>query len=372
MPLGSRLIRAIRPLLKNHETVKRTLKAGDTQLAVLRHRLAAQLPVLITPQPRQLTIAVTGRCNLRCIGCRYERDFMLGEQLLPELVFTCLDDARAAGVNTVRFFGGEPLLHPELHRMIEHSTRLGFQTYVTTNGVFLKRRIESLYDAGLRIVTIGFYGVGEEYDAYVQRPRQFAQLDESIRFVRDRYGANIELQLNFVLSRRTCHRKALWSAWEFARQYDMYFPIDLVSYSLPFFVDGFEAGLHFSPSDRDSILDLCTELVSLKLAAPNRFLHSTEFIRSIPDWLIKREGMRVPCDAYEMIWIGADGTIQLCDTHFRLGNLRDNRLRDLLFAAEHKKACRDAFSLNCPNCMCRADSRILKDFASRQAYGANH
>ncbi len=368
MAVMFRLIRAVKPLLENHKTLRRVLKAGDARLAVLRHTIATQLPGVITPQPRQLTISVTARCNLRCIGCRYERDFMLGEQLAPELVFTCLEDARAAGVSTVRFFGGEPLLHPELHRMIEHSTGLGFQTYVTTNGILLKRRMEALYAAGLRLLTIGFYGVEDEYDSYVQRPKQFKQLDESVRFVREHYS-DVELQLNFVLSRRTCHRAALYGAWEFACRHDMYFHIDLVSYSVPFFVHGFEEGLHFSLADRDSIVDVVGELLRLKNSAPTRLLHSPEFLRSIPDWLMKREGMRVPCDAYEMIWIAADGTIQLCDTHFNLGNLRQHRLHDVLFREPHRKACRDAFALNCPNCMCRADNRVVKDRSCRRAYG---
>ena len=362
-----RFIRTVRPLLDRHRSLRRLIKTADMQTAVLRHSAAAHFPILIQPQPRQLTIAVTAHCNLRCLGCRYERDFMLGEQLPIDLVSTCLEDARAAGVNTVRLFGGEPLLHRDLPGMVEYSVNLGLKTYVTTNGILLGHRIDDLYRAGLRFVTVGFYGTGEAYDSYVQRRGQFAKLDASIRSVRERHGGDVELQLNYLISRPTCSLKALHEAWAFAERHDMFFHIDMVSFSVPFFTDPGEL-LQFRASDAEAIGEVCAEIVQLKHSRPDRILHSIEFLRSIPDWLTRRAGMQVPCDAYELLWVGADGTVQLCDTHFKLGNLHKQRLKDILYRQEHKDACRDAFLLNCPNCMCKADGRVLKHASSRRLY----
>ena len=39
--------------------------------------------------------------------------------------------------------------------------------------------------------------------------------------------------------------------------------------------------------------------------------------------------MQVPCDAHKLIWVGADGTAQLCYAAFKLGNLHQRRLRDI-------------------------------------------
>jgi cyclic pyranopterin phosphate synthase len=91
-------------------------------------------------------------------------------------------------------------------------------------------------------------------------------------------------------------------------------------------------------------------------------------LRAIPDWLLKGPEMRVPCDSYRLIWVGADGTVQLCYVTFRLGSLHERRLRDLLFTTQHENAARDAFALKCPNCHCHADNRIKKDLASRMRY----
>lgn len=78
--------------------------------------------------------------------------------------------------------------------------------------------------------------------------------------------------------------------------------------------------------------------------------------------------MRVPCDAYELLWIGADGSLQLCDTALPLGNVRTQRLRDILFSEAHTQAARNAFRLNCPNCTCCAETRIAKHGASYRRY----
>ncbi len=110
------------------------------------------------------------------------------------------------------------------------------------------------------------------------------------------------------------------------------------------------------------------ELLTFKRADPNRFLHSFEFLRSIPDWLLNPSNMRVPCDAYQTVWIGADGTVQLCDTALKIGNLKERRLRELLFTDVHKRAARDAFCLNCPQCLCKIETRILKDAPSVRRY----
>ena len=64
-------------------------------------------------------------------------------------------------------------------------------------------------------------------------------------------------------------------------------------------------------------------------------------LRSAADWLLLGADMRVPCDSHQMLWIGADGTVQQCYVTFKLGNLHENRLTDILFTEAHRQAARD-------------------------------
>lgn len=293
---------------------------------------------------------------------------MIGEQLPLRTVQEILDDVREAGVNRVRFYGGEPTLHPDLTKMVEHATSLGLDAYVNTNGHLLKHKIDELYAAGMRWATVGFYGVGLKYDQYTQRSGRFARLERNLGYVRDRYGDGVELQLNWLLMRPSCTLEALAEAWEFAKRFNMVMQVNLLSYSLEFFTNGPNNELQFTTEDRAIVDEVGTTLLRLKDNYPDRFPQSRPMIRAIPDMLMEGPKSRIPCDAYDSLWVGADGTVQICDTAFKLGNAKDQRLRDILFGDAHREACRNAFLLNCVNCHCKMDSRILKHAASMKKY----
>lgn len=318
----------LRSVARQHPVLKRALKSAQVGLGLVEHTAAAVFPAVIRPRPRRMTVAITAYCNLRCIGCRYGRDFMPGEQLTLAEVKELLDDARAAGIELVRLYGGEPLLHRHLPEMVRHAVDIGLSVYVTTNGVLLRQKIDSLFDAGLRSITIGYYGIEGDYDTYTQRPGRFERLKAGLEYVRSQYGSAISMQLNFLIMRPSCSLQALRAAWEFAERFDMTFHTDLVHYSLPYFTDGTEGDLQFRAEDEPLIRTLVAELARLKRAQPLRMRESLQSIHSIPDWLLKGPGMRVPCDANKLIWVGADGTVQLCYVTFKLGNIRERPLRE--------------------------------------------
>src|SRR5437762_6047388 len=111
----------IRTVTRDRPRLKRVLTTAQTRVGLLEHTIAAVIPGIIRPRPRNLTVAITAHCNLRCIGCRYERDFMPGHQLPLEKVKELLEDDKMGGIERVRLYGGEPLLHPKLPDMIRHS-----------------------------------------------------------------------------------------------------------------------------------------------------------------------------------------------------------------------------------------------------------
>ena len=293
---------------------------------------------------------------------------MPGQQLPFQVVADLLHDAKDAGFQTVRLYGGEPLLHKDLGRMVRLASRLGVNPVITTNGLLLGAKIDELYDAGLRALTIGYYGAGRAYDAYVQRSGSSDKLVRSVASVRDRYGMNIQMQINFLLSKQSCNLTSLRQALGFAKQYRTRFQADIVHYSLPYFSEGIDRELQFTAADRGPLEEIVQELLQFKSEFPDLYPEPVASIRSIGDWATRGAGMRVPCTAYRMIWVGADGTVQLCYVTFKLGNLHRTRLRDMLFTGEHKEACRDAFALRCPNCHCERDSRIQTHEASQRIY----
>jgi cyclic pyranopterin phosphate synthase len=293
---------------------------------------------------------------------------MAGKTLPFELVRDLLDDAAKLDIRSIRLYGGEPLLHKDLVRIVEHGVGLGLDLWLTTNGILLREKIDDLYAAGLRHIGVGFYGTGDQYDAYVQRKDRYTRLEAGVAYARDRYGDDVRLSLGWVLMKPTCSVEAVQETYKFAERYNAPIGVNLVHYSLPYFTEGPNRELTFRPEDRPQIEAVVDELLRLKTVRPDLVAQSPLHLRSIPDWLIRRSEMRVPCERYRLLWVGADGTLQLCYVTFKLGNLHESRLSELLFTPEHTQAARDAFQLNCPNCNCSFGERIDLHGPSRRLY----
>jgi len=370
MSVHSRLRDLLEPVYHNKPSLKAQLRATQLQLERFRNGVWEHFPQLIRPRPEHIYLTLTAQCNLACKGCRYGRDFMPGEQLSLPLVRALLDDVRELNFEVVRLYGGEPLVHRNITEIVEYCTRLNLRTYLTTNGILLRRKIDDLYAAGLRRVQIGLYGIGEAYDEYVQRRNRFDQLEENIAYVRERYGESVNLTLNWLLMKPTCSVEAVRDTWQFAARYNARICINLVHYSLPYFTEGENRELAFTEADRPAIDAVVAEFMRLQSRQPHLLASSPIVMRSISDWLVKGRDMRVPCDRHRLIWVGADGTVQMCYVSFRLGNLHEQRLKDMLFTRTHIDAARDGFRLNCPNCHCSYETRVLGHAPTRRKYMA--
>src|SRR5713226_7179053 len=76
-----------------------------------------------------LWLEITRRCNLTCEHCYASSGPGLPLIERMECADWCqvLDEARAVGCRRVQFIGGEPTVHPDLGRLLEHATRVGFR-----------------------------------------------------------------------------------------------------------------------------------------------------------------------------------------------------------------------------------------------------
>lgn len=345
------------------------LKAGYRASERMLSTLGGNWPSLIRARTEKITIAITAHCNLRCKGCKYGRDFMPGAQLPLETVRLLLEDAAAAKVPAVRLYGGEPLLHPDVVEMVKISNDLGVGCYMTTNALILDKKIVALHAAGLRKVTIGYYGQDGAFDDYVQRPGRYARLLESLENTRALFGPDeLDIQMNFLLSRRSANLAAVNEMVDFANRFQASIHIDIVHYSLPYFDEGEDRELQFREEDRPAVDLVINHLLQLKIANPKLFTESATAIAAFADWALKQEAMRIPCDARKLLWVGADGSVMLCYVTFPLGNLHETRLSEILYTQAHHQAARDAFQLDCPNCHCEAASRVEKHAPSFRKY----
>ena len=129
-------------------------------------------------------IAINERCNLRCIYCMPEdKSFPTNASLLQTAEINRLVDiVTQLGVSKVRFTGGEPLLHPHLPQMIAHSARRSTvsEVHLTTNGVLLAQRLDTLIESGLTGVNISIDTLNPDRFLAITRRDQLHRVREGI------------------------------------------------------------------------------------------------------------------------------------------------------------------------------------------------
>jgi MoaA/NifB/PqqE/SkfB family radical SAM enzyme len=93
------------------------------------------------------------RCNLACAYCK-EYDTVSSPVATDEMLRR-IDHLADLGTEAVTLSGGEPLLHPELDRIVRRIRERGMLASLVTNGYLLvEERIEELNEAGLDTLQI--------------------------------------------------------------------------------------------------------------------------------------------------------------------------------------------------------------------------
>ncbi|HET7183251.1 MAG: GTP 3',8-cyclase MoaA [Terriglobales bacterium] len=138
-----------------------------------------------------LRIAITDRCNYKCVYCRTGNqgalyaELPIADYLRIARLFTSL------GITKVRITGGEPLLRHGIVDFVKDLSRLRtldrepLDIAITTNGHLLAEMAEPLKDAGLRRVTVSMDAVDAERFARITRvPNGFEAVLAGVRKAR--------------------------------------------------------------------------------------------------------------------------------------------------------------------------------------------
>ncbi|GJC86745.1 molybdenum cofactor biosynthesis protein 1 [Colletotrichum liriopes] len=157
-----------------------------------------------------LRISVTERCNLRCVYCMPEEGVPLSptSELLttPEIVLLSSVFV-SQGVTKIRLTGGEPTVRrdivPLMHQigaLRPHGLR---ELCLTTNGLSLHRKLDSMVEAGLTGVNLSLDTLDPHMFQVMTRRNGFDAVKKSIDriFELNRHGAGIKFKINCVVMR---------------------------------------------------------------------------------------------------------------------------------------------------------------------------
>ena len=106
-----------------------------------------------TESPMLVQLVVIRRCNLTCGYCNEYDDF--SPPVPTEELFERVDHLAKLGTLVLTLTGGEPFMHPDLHKVVERAVSHGMVVTSISNAYpVTKRWIDRMNDAGLSLLQV--------------------------------------------------------------------------------------------------------------------------------------------------------------------------------------------------------------------------
>jgi len=108
----------------------------------------------------------TNRCNLSCLHCYSKAELDSVDTLSTEKIMDTLPKLKENGIKFLIFSGGEPLTRHDIYDIAERCKELGIVTYLSTNGLYVKKsNAEKILDT-FNYIGISIDGSEKVHDAF--------------------------------------------------------------------------------------------------------------------------------------------------------------------------------------------------------------
>jgi hopanoid biosynthesis associated radical SAM protein HpnH len=147
--------------------------------------------------PLVLMLEPLFRCNLACAGCgkiQYPAQILRKDLTVEQ----CLRAVDECGTPIVSIPGGEPLMYPEIGRLVAELVRRRKYVYVCTNALLLKEKLEAGLFTPSKFLSFSVHmdGLREEHDEAVCREGVY---DRAVEAIREALGRGFRVTTNTTL-----------------------------------------------------------------------------------------------------------------------------------------------------------------------------
>jgi hopanoid biosynthesis associated radical SAM protein HpnH len=134
--------------------------------------------------PLVLMLEPLHACNLTCTGCGRIREY---SQTIKEklTVAECLASVDECGAPIVSICGGEPMIYPEIGKLVGAILRRKKHIYLCTNGMFIKKRLHEFRASRRFFFNVHLDGLEKTHDLCVERDGVFQAAVEGIKAAKE-------------------------------------------------------------------------------------------------------------------------------------------------------------------------------------------
>src|SRR5579875_675633 len=120
------------------------------------------------------------QCNLACAGCGkiQHPDHILRQRMSVEQAVAAIEEC---GAPMVSIAGGEPLIHPEIDRIVAELIKRKRFVYLCTNAILLEKKLDLFKPSPYFAFAVHIDGLRERHDASVERKGVFDKAVAAIK-----------------------------------------------------------------------------------------------------------------------------------------------------------------------------------------------
>ncbi len=147
-----------------------------------------------------MRVSITDRCNLRCGYCMPNGSppCSTNDILTCDEILMVCKEAVKLGIVKFKITGGEPLVRKDCAALIKKLYQIEGveQVTLTTNGIFLKDKLEELIDAGLKSVNISLDSLNKEK---YKKITGFDEVEKVLASIMASLEAGLKVKINSVM-----------------------------------------------------------------------------------------------------------------------------------------------------------------------------
>lgn len=306
--------------------------------------------------PAYLELSVCGACNFACSHCHqlhhlaeeHANSWGSGARVMDtELAKDILRQAAEMGIGHIEICGrGEPTLHPKLPEIITLLRAFGLRGSLVTNGSGMNDHlVDAIAASEFNRVSFSLYGSSQESFETIAHPRRATDFKELVRWIHKVKASAPRTRVVATVCFTSLHAEQLEQLVSLVRELcvdEFQFTVMRPYHEKQLVNIGPSSGGSLAPETKH-LADLISSDLERRLPIELRaFLRRYVEVAELDT--IAATYSRIPCYAGRWAtFVCDDATVRPCsNSNWILGDLKQNRLRDIWYSAEYNRFRRAA------------------------------
>jgi len=147
---------------------------------------------------------ITKRCNLRCVHCYIDAGEAEANELTTKEALDVVDQMAEVGVPLILFTGGEPLVRHDFFEIAQYARDRGIKLVLSTNGTLITPEVaKRLKEVGVVYVGVSLDSISAEFhDRFRGVQGSFAA---ALAGIKNAIEAGLDVGLRFVVTAKNIH-----------------------------------------------------------------------------------------------------------------------------------------------------------------------